>query len=123
MNPNRVRKSIGAERFAEDLEALDPMIAALEKLAADVVNRMNRHQRYGYTLTLKVKYADYQQMTRTQTVNYLLREQNPLFELAATLLRSHLDRSRSVRLLGLTVSNLAERETSSRYRQLCLELS
>jgi nucleotidyltransferase/DNA polymerase involved in DNA repair len=44
------------------------MEAALAKLAGEVATRLDKHQRYGYTLTLKVKYADYQQMTRAQTV-------------------------------------------------------
>ncbi len=48
------------------------------------------------------KYADYQQMTRTQTVDNLLQGQ-VLRELSVALLKAYLDRSRSVRLLGLTV--------------------
>ena len=124
VNPNRIRKSIGAERsFSEDLEGLEPMVAALETIAAEVAKRMKRHQRYGYTLTLKVKYANYQQITRAQTVDYLLREQDVLFKLAVALLKDHLDFSRKVRLLGITVSNLAEGETISGDRQLCLNLS
>jgi DNA polymerase-4 len=69
---------------------------------------MDKQQRYGYTLTLKVKYADYQQMTRAQTVTGLLRDATTLHSLAKDLLRSHLDPTRKVRLLGLTVSHLTE---------------
>ncbi|MEO0407467.1 MAG: DNA polymerase IV, partial [Cyanobacteria bacterium P01_A01_bin.135] len=77
VNPNRIRKSIGAERsFAADLRNWEEMVAALETIAAEVVNRMARHQRYGYTLTLKVKYANYQQVTRAQTGDELLRSQD-----------------------------------------------
>jgi len=123
VNPNRVRKSIGAEQsFAEDLEELETMTAALRKLADEVVERMHKHQRYGYTLTLKIKYADYQQITRAQTVDILLRETGELSNLATALLLTHLDRSRKVRLLGLTVSNLTQPSLPLRYGQLCLEI-
>jgi len=122
VNPHRIRKSIGAEQsFAEDLAEISAMMVALEKLAAEVVERLHKHQRYGYTLTLKVKYADYQQVTRAQTVDYLLRDRDSIVELSKALLLEHLDRSRRVRLLGLTVSNLNE-PSEPFHRQLCLDL-
>jgi len=123
VNPNRIRKSIGAERsFAEDLEQFDSMVAVLEKLAAEVFTRMEKHQRYGYTLTLKIKYADYQQITRAQTLEELLKDQAMLYRHAIALLQDHLDRSRKVRLLGLTVSNLVEPTMTPHYQQLWLEI-
>ncbi|WP_242036452.1 DNA polymerase IV [Leptolyngbya sp. FACHB-321] len=123
VNPNRSRKSIGAEQsFAEDLEVLEDMDGALATLAGEVATRMDKHQRYGYTLTLKVKYADYQQMTRAQTVECLLRDTETLYSMAKDLLRAHLDPIRKVRLLGLTVSNLGEPTALPRYTQLSLSL-
>lgn len=123
VNPNRIRKSIGAERsFAADLENIDAMTTALATIAAEVVSRMDKHQRYGYTLTLKIKYADYQQITRAQTLHQLLRDQKQLYGLATELLLAHLDRDRPVRLLGLTVSNLVEPSLPQPEKQLCLEL-
>lgn len=65
VNPYRIRKSIGAEQsFAEDLEGLEAMEVALARLAGEVATRLDKQQRYGYTLTLKVKYADYQQIIK-----------------------------------------------------------
>lgn len=128
VNPNRIRQSIGAEQsFTEDLETVEAMLVALETLAGEVAARMAKHQRYGYTLTLKVKYADYQQMTRAQTVSDRLQTRDRLYHLATGLLHAHLDRSRKVRLLGLTVSNLTdsnftEATLTPRYTQLCLEV-
>ncbi|HEY9845754.1 MAG TPA: DNA polymerase IV, partial [Candidatus Caenarcaniphilales bacterium] len=62
--PNRLRKSIGAETtFVEDLDTLDEMNTELEKIAQTVKERLDRHRVYGHTLTLKVKYEDYQQIT------------------------------------------------------------
>lgn len=123
VNPHRIRKSIGAEQsFAEDLAALEAMDEALAKLAGEVTTRMDKHQRYGHTLTLKVKYADYQQITRAQTVAWLLRDATTLYSMAKDLLREHLDPNRKVRLLGLTVSNLGAPTARPRYTQLSLHL-
>ncbi len=124
VNPNRIRKSIGAERsFAEDLGSLPAMTEVLEKLAAEVSARMAKHQRYGYTLTLKIKYANYQQITRAQTLDILLKDRDQLYSQAVALLEENLDRSRKVRLLGLTVSNLVEPIIAPGYQQLCLDLT
>lgn len=128
VNPHRIRQSIGAEQsFANDLETVESMTAALETIAVEVAARMTTHQRYGHTLTLKVKYADYQQITRTQTVPDCLQTSERLYHLAAALLHEHLDRFRKVRLLGLTVSNLtastlADTTSTPRHTQLCLEV-
>jgi DNA polymerase IV len=123
VNPHRVRKSIGAERsFAEDLAGLEAMGEALARIAGEVVGRMEKHGRYGYTLTLKVKYEDYQQVTRAQTADHLLNDQEAIYSLAIRLLQDHLDRSRKVRLLGITISNLAEPSLARRYQQLHLRM-
>ena len=108
VNPNRIRKSIGSERsFAEDLADLAQMRAALLSLAEDVQTRLQRANRVGYTLTLKVKYANYQQVTRSRTVADPLQSAADLLALGEALLTAHLERERRVRLLGLTVANLA----------------
>ena len=113
VNPNRIRKSIGAEQsFTDDLTSLDAMQTALRDIADSVHHRLKRNQRSGHTLTLKVKYADYQQITRSQTVSDLLRDAAPIYALASQLLIDHLDRQKNVRLLGITISNLSS-ETSS----------
>lgn len=122
VNPNRIRKSIGAEQsFAADLQDLDQMIDALEQITQDVQRRLDRHQRYGYTLTLKVKYANYEQITRSRTGGTLLRDPATIYSIAQELLRTHWDAGRAVRLLGITISNL-EGSPSEEYSQLCLQL-
>ncbi len=123
VNPHRERKSVGAERsFATDLDTLEQMIVALEKIAAEVAQRLQKNQHQGYTLTLKVKYADYQQITRSQTVNFKLQDQAVITELAIALLRTHLDLTRKVRLLGLTVANFDTPRPAPQYQQLHLAL-
>ncbi|MEO1590791.1 MAG: DNA polymerase IV [Cyanobacteria bacterium J06632_22] len=110
VNPNRIRKSIGSEHsFAEDLATLDQMRAALVPIAEEVQTRLQTAHRVGYTLTLKVKYANYQQITRSRTVTAPLQTMADLLPLAEVLLTTHVEPGRRVRLLGLTVANLAAR--------------
>ncbi|MEO0539931.1 MAG: DNA polymerase IV [Cyanobacteria bacterium P01_A01_bin.105] len=118
VNPNRRRKSIGAERsFAADLTEMSQMQAALVPIVEEVQTRLQKARRVGYTLTLKVKYANYQQITRSRTVAIPLQSVEELLPLAVALLVSHLEHGRRVRLLGVTVANLA---TATAPRQLPL---
>lgn len=108
VNPNRIRKSIGAERsFSPDLTNLADMAAALERVTNEVISRLQEQNRRGHTLTLKVKYANYRQITRSRTFVTAIGPESPLFPWAEEMLLAHLDRDRPVRLLGLTLSNLA----------------
>jgi DNA polymerase IV len=102
-----VRKSVGSEcTFSLDLTELDAMRTELAILADELLEWMNRHTTYGRTLTLKVKYADFQQITRSRTVHSALRSSNALCTLAETLLQDTEALTRPVRLLGLSVSKL-----------------
>jgi DNA polymerase-4 len=124
VNPNRIRKSVGAETsFAEDLHDLAEMDAVLVKLGQQVANHLEQQQRGGYTLTLKIKYADYRQVTRSQTQTQVLKTAETLTNLGQTLLRHHLEPGAAVRLLGLTVSNLEPLASELDFVQLQLDLS
>ncbi|MBW4520532.1 MAG: DNA polymerase IV [Scytolyngbya sp. HA4215-MV1] len=123
VNPNRVRKSIGAEcSFTEDLQTLAAMLSELEKLAQEVCDRLQRHQRSGHTLTLKVKYNDYQQITRSRTLNDELGDAERVYAIAQDLLVHQVDRHKPVRLLGITISNLREATAIMQPHQLSLNL-
>ncbi len=125
VNPNRIRKSIGAENsFAQDLASLAEMNDALEAIAQRVTERMAKVPGSGHTLTLKIKYANYQQVTRSQTFDKPVLT-SEIFERAKALLLEHVDRDRQVRLLGITLSNLSDGkpQTASdtpKFRQLQL---
>ncbi|HZG37294.1 MAG TPA: DNA polymerase IV [Nodosilinea sp.] len=107
VNPNRIRKSIGAERsFSPDLTTLAAMTAALERIANEVITRLGEQRRRGHTLTLKIKYANYRQITRSRTFGEAIGPESPLLPWAKDMLLAHCDRSQPVRLLGLTLSNL-----------------
>ena len=107
VNPNRIRKSIGAERsFTKDITQTQQLLTELEAIAKILHQRLVSNQRSGKTLTLKVKYADYHQVTRSRTVDDGLEDLRGIVELAQELLLTHLEAGQPVRLLGLTVSNL-----------------
>ncbi|MBD3880585.1 DNA polymerase IV [Phormidium tenue FACHB-886] len=123
VNPHRVRKSIGAETsFAEDLSDRAVILSALEEIAHVLKDRIDRHQAAGRTLTLKVKYADYQQITRSRTLNHPICELQTIAELASELLTTTEVEHKQVRLLGLTLSNLEEDNPTPTYVQLALNL-
>ena len=100
------RKSVSCERtFAEDLTTLSEAEAVLATTAAELERRIARSGFEGRTLTLKVKYADFQQITRSLTQDQPLRTAPQLLPLARQLLAQvDLSSAHPVRLLGLGVS-------------------
>jgi DNA polymerase-4 len=104
---NRVRKSIGAENsFAENLSDRETIIIKLEQIAQTLVERIERHQAAGRTLTLKVKFANYQQITRSHTFVDNINSLDTILNKALALLEIVELEDRSIRLLGLSLSNL-----------------
>ncbi len=120
VNPNRVRKSVGAERsFTEDLHTLEAMTDALTVIVDEVENRLLKAKKIGYTLTLKIKYADYRQITRSRTVETPLQQATEIKPLAQALLEHHLEPQSQVRLLGVAIANLVSDQALG-YQQLSL---
>ncbi len=120
VNPNRIRKSIGAEKsFFEDLCQPAEIQAALQNIAEEVHQRLIQHRRSGYRLTLKIKYENYDVITRSRTLETPIQSVAEILSLAKSLLLAHLTPYRPVRLLGITLSNLTDPQN---YRQLSFEL-
>ena len=106
VNPSRIRKSLGAENtFSTDLIDLEEIKSELEKITEEVVKRMNRSNTKGKTLTLKVKYADFKQITRSKTLENWIEARHQIEEIYLELLKD-VNVREGIRLLGLTVSNL-----------------
>lgn len=123
VNPNRVRKSVGVEMsFAKDLEEREEMLGELSKLVMSLKERLDEHDTSGYTLTLKLKYADYQQQTRSRTVAYPITEVEHIRSIAVELFTSVGVEQRKVRLLGLSASNLRSEPGADEGLQLRLEV-
>lgn len=104
-----VRKSIGSENtFAEDLSDRLAMLRELHPLAEEVLSWMNRNNTFGRTLTLKVKYADFQQVTRSRTEPKAFRDMESIMRVLDQLLDLTDAGTRKVRLLGVSLSKLGE---------------
>ena len=109
---NRLRKSIGAENtFGQDLFVKDDMQAALQPLIDKVWRACEGHGLRGRTVTLKMKYADFQQVTRARSVPHLVNGREDLQSLAFDLLAPLLPVPKGVRLLGVALSALAAEKT------------
>jgi DNA polymerase-4 len=110
---DRIRKSIGAETtFSADLFTLDEARAALGPLIAKVWAYCEESSIRGRTVTLKAKYADFRQVTRSQTVEAPMASRTAIEAVVSALLGSLFPVSKGIRLLGVTLSSLAaENET------------
>ncbi|MDG1038733.1 MAG: DNA polymerase IV [Polaribacter sp.] len=106
VKPNRVRKSVAAERtFLENISSEIFMIEELEKIAEELEKRMITLDTKGKTITLKIKYSDFTQHTRSKTKKYFMQNLKEFFPLVKELLFQE-KLLNSVRLLGLSFSNL-----------------
>lgn len=121
VNPNRIRKSIGAERtFFDNKTSQETLGIELQKVIEILKVRLEKAKVNGKTLTLKVKYADFHQITRSKT---LLDEftEHQIDRIAFDLLRSIKDIERGVRLIGLQISNF-NKEATDRFLGHQLEI-
>lgn len=107
VRPDRIRKSVGAEdTFAADLFSLEEAQAEVEKVADKVWRYCEKHSIRGRTVTLKVKYADFQQITRSRTQHKPLASAADLLGIAFELLAGVFPTPKGIRLLGVTLSSL-----------------
>jgi len=120
--PHRPRKSLGKETtLATDIHRRQEMMAVLAELAGQVAAAVKRSGLLGRTVTLKVKYADFQQVTRSWSAGYALQTADDIMAVMPGLLDRTEAGVRKVRLLGITLSGWqspAEAEISARQLRL-----
>lgn len=115
VQPNRETKSIGAEdTFPYDLTDIDEMYAELDKIAKTVANRVQQYELKGRTVTLKIKYGNFRQITRNQSFAQPIGDLATISETAKKLLLNTQPEDAGIRLLGVTLSNFGEPQTSER---------
>ena len=102
-----VRKSVGCEQtFAVDISTRAAVTIELYHTILELVRRIKKEQFEGRTLTLKVKYANFTQITRSLTQQGILTTKDEILPLAKRLLKSvAFSAAHPIRLLGLSVSN------------------
>jgi DNA polymerase-4 len=108
---NRIRKSVGAENtFASDLTEFEPMAAELQPLVDTVWRHCESTGNRGRTVTLKVKFADFEIISRSQSFSDPVSSQPDLERVATGLLQKLIPLPKAVRLLGVSLSALQKEE-------------
>jgi len=105
VNPNRIRKSVSTENtFLDDVRNKEALKKRLEEAIFDLHRRLQRTKFKGRTISLKIKYSNFEQITRSRTVLNEITDYEELIELSDNLL-DQLELTDSVRLLGVGISN------------------
>lgn len=106
VDPNRIRKSVAAERtFSEDISSEIFMLERLDEIADELERRMIKTEAKGKTITLKIKYSDFTQKTRSKTSKNFMQQKSEFFPVIKELLLQE-KLENSVRLLGISFGNL-----------------
>jgi len=103
--PDRPRKSSGSETtFAVDLTEPNEIEAGVRAMADDVWTWCEKHQVFGQTVTIKIKYADFRIVTRSRTLQAPIDTRDQLHEISTSLVQSVYPVSIGIRLLGVSLS-------------------
>ncbi|MFW6238102.1 MAG: DNA polymerase Y family protein, partial [Halanaerobiales bacterium] len=101
--------SISHERtFAASLTGDDEIFAALMEMSERVVRRMRQKNLRGRTVFIKIRYDDFETLTRSLTLDNLISRADTLYGTGKKLLKKYSLLKRPVRLLGIGISNLSE---------------
>lgn len=112
---NRPRKSSGSETtFDDDLLLPADIEGGIIRMADDVWAWCEKHGTYGHTVTVKVKFATFQQVTRSKTVAMPIASQALLRDLSLALVRTVYPVKVGVRLVGVSVRNFKVQTKSCR---------
>lgn len=107
VKPNRRVKSISVERtFSESVQGLAAATAALEQLKASLVNRIAAKNATYKTVVIKLRYDDFETLSRNRSLSQHVHNAPLLFDTARELLQQCYQEHRPIRLLGLGVQNL-----------------
>ena len=111
---DRPRKSSGSETtFARDLTAADEIEAGIKVIADEVWSWCEQANAFGRSVTVKVKFADFRQVTRSRSFPMSIARHGLLQQVSVELVRLVLPTVKGVRLLGVTVSNFDRAPTGT----------
>jgi DNA polymerase IV len=118
---NRVRKSVGAENtFSSDLTEFDAMVAELQPLVDTIWRHCETRGNRGRTVTLKVKFNDFEIITRSRSTPGAVSSREDFERLTVALLQNEMSLAKPVRLLGVSLSSLQQEDRIK--RQLDLQI-
>lgn len=109
--PDRIRKSLAAEHtFESNLASEIYMLERLKGITLEVSRRLENQNTCGKTITLKIKYSDFNIQTRSKTLDDYTNNYDVIYNTITDLLLSN-ELNNSVRLLGISISNLDNTNT------------
>jgi hypothetical protein len=116
---DRIRKSIGAEdTFSVDLFTFE----AAQDALLPIIDRVWRHcvtsGKRGRTVTLKIKYADFRQITRSRSLAMIIEGRTALERIGLDLLKAQFPVAKGIRLLGISLSTFAPTDPSDTEQRL-----
>lgn len=120
VEPHRERKSIGSETtFAHDVREAGKVREVLRELVEECCDSLLRHRRFARTVTIKVRYSNFDTITRSLTLDRASQDGARFLETCQELLHKTAVGERPIRLLGVSLSGLVENNEAELVRQLC----
>ena len=124
VSSDRVRKSLGKETtIGEDTDNIDMMLDILREIARNISLLLDKSGRYGHTVTLKVKYFDFRQVTRSITVDKPPTCGEDIMFYVRELLSKTEAGDVKVRLLGISISGFSDEIKAAPVASETLQLS
>ncbi|MEP3390153.1 MAG: DNA polymerase IV [Reichenbachiella sp.] len=122
VNPNRIRKSVSIENtYDVDLTETQDVILELQALSEALEKRLSNNRIKGKTVNIKIKYADFEQVTRSKTAQVWLSKSQEYEPLWKEIMSEQKLTEKPIRLLGVGLSNLNTEEKDDQGLQLTLE--
>ncbi len=110
VKPHRDRKSLSAENtFESELMTLESVKQHLDPILKEVIKRYEKSQSRGRTVTLKIKYGDFHQITRSHTEEEAIQSLDDLQKNIFKLINESILRPEGIRLLGVGISNFQDK--------------
>ncbi|MBI4674044.1 MAG: DNA polymerase IV [Chloroflexi bacterium] len=110
---DRATKSISQENtFERDLRTPDAIYNYIDEMSAGVARELEREGYLARTIVLKLRYADFTTLTRQTTLRAPTADENVIRKCARELLDKHWERAQAIRLVGVGVHNLIERDAT-----------
>ncbi len=105
------RHSIASEStFAEDIDDVDYMLRYLRRIATKLGDNIQKKKLIAKTVSIKIKYGDFKQITRSYTSPFPINSEKDIYDISKKLLINSLEKDRKIRLLGISISNIINKE-------------
>jgi DNA polymerase IV len=122
VQPSRETKSVSAERtFEHNIKELADVNQEIDRIARISFERYQRTKTLGFTIVLKLKYADFRQVTRSKTLDHPVTAEDEYAKTALSLMNEDLLDEEGIRLIGVGISNFKKEEIKEEPTQLTLE--